>query len=85
MAGKGDRLTISDALRLAIRACPGSLNEKGRRSGVDVGLLSRFLNGKMLTTWTVDRLSAWLGLELRQIGKPPTLPPMKRGRPRKAR
>ena len=83
MAGKSDRTTVSEALRRAIRACPGSLNEKARRSGVDVGLLSRFLNGKMLTTWTVYRLAAWLGLELLATRKPPTLPPMKRGRPRK--
>ena len=86
MAGKGDRMTVSDTLRLAIRACPGSLQEKSRRSGIDAAVLCRFVNGKTLLLETVDRLAAWLGLGLLPTRKPPTPgTPRKTGRPRKAR
>ncbi len=69
MADKSKRLTVSEALKRAIRACPGSLNEKGRRSGIHPAVMSRFLNGKTLTLETADRLAAWLGLELRPVGQ----------------
>ena len=69
MTGKRDKLTVSEALRRALRAYPASLNEKARLSGVDVGLLCRFLQGRSMTTANVDKLAGWLGLELRPAGQ----------------
>ncbi len=68
MAGKSDK-SVSEALRRAIRAYPASLNEKARLSGVDVGLLCRFLQGRSMTTANVDKVASWLGLELRPAGQ----------------
>lgn len=60
-------MTVSDALREAIRQSGLSLNEIEKRSGVDHGALSRFLNAnRTLTLPAVDKLAETLGLELVQ-------------------
>ena len=59
------RMTVSDSLRLAVRrkleGSRISLAELARRCEVDVGQLSRFLNGKRsLTLDSVDRLARYI-------------------------
>jgi len=61
------RSTFSDQLRQAIRQSGQSLYEIAKRVEVDNGVLYRFMSGERgLTTKTVDRLCAYLGLELRR-------------------
>ena len=58
---------LSDQLRQAIRDSGQSLCHIAGECGVDDGILSRFMRGERgLTTKTLDRLCAYLGLELRQ-------------------
>jgi transcriptional regulator with XRE-family HTH domain len=63
--GAAKRETLSGALRRFLAARPESLAEIGRASGVNQAALSRFLRGERgLTTASLDRLCAYLGLEL---------------------
>ena len=56
---------ISGQLRYIIQGSGLSLTELARRTGVDSGILSRFMRGKRtITLETVDRLSQELGLLL---------------------
>ena len=58
---------VSERLRLAIQRSGQSLCQIAHGCGVDDGVLSRFVRGKRgLTTKSVDRLCAYLGLELRE-------------------
>ena len=59
--------SVSDQLRDAIRALGKSLYRIGAETGLDDGLLSRFMRGeRTITSRNVDRLCAYLGLELRE-------------------
>ena len=59
--------TVSRQLRDAIRRSGQSLCQLGARCKVNDAQLSRFMRGERgLTTATVDRLCAYLGLELRE-------------------
>lgn len=60
--------TITDDLRTFIRASGMSSYGLGKRSGVDRGIISRFMNGeRSLTGPTLDALCATLGLALVQF------------------
>ncbi|HEX4143775.1 MAG TPA: helix-turn-helix transcriptional regulator [Pirellulales bacterium] len=62
---KAKRPTISDQLREAIAQSELTRYEIWKRSGVDQGALSRFVNGKQsLTLDIVDKLADVLGLKL---------------------
>ena len=57
--------SVSQQLRDAIGDCGLSVRELGRRAEVDPGQIHRFLGAtRGLTTETVDRLAAELGLRL---------------------
>ena len=65
-SGRSARL-VSEQLREAIRRDGRSLCQIAAASGTNDGQLSRFCrNERGLTTDTVDRLCAFLGLELRE-------------------
>ena len=60
--------TISQTLREAIRDCPHNYTQLARLSGVDIGVISRFINEQRSpTARTMDRLAVALRLELRPI------------------
>lgn len=62
---KTKRPTISDQLRGAIQGSGLTRYELWKRSGVDQGALSRFVNSKQsLTLDVVDKLADVLALEL---------------------
>jgi plasmid maintenance system antidote protein VapI len=62
---KTKRSTVSDQLRRAIEESGLTRYEIWKRSGVDQGALSRFINNKQsLTLEMVDKLADVLGLEL---------------------
>jgi transcriptional regulator with XRE-family HTH domain len=57
--------TISGQLRQAIQDSGRSLNTIAKESGVDVGVLSRFVRGeRIITSDTLDKVAAVLGLKL---------------------
>ena len=59
--------TMSEQLRVAIRASGQSLLQIATACGIDDGMLSRFMRGKRgLTTKTLDKVCAHIGLELRE-------------------
>ena len=61
------RKTISEQLRRAIRARGQSLCQIAEGCGIDDARLSRFMRGQRgMTTKTLDRLCAYLRLELRE-------------------
>jgi transcriptional regulator with XRE-family HTH domain len=58
--------TLSDQLRHFITERGESLAHISRATGVNHGALSRFLRGERgLSTWSLDRLCLYLGIELR--------------------
>ena len=60
--------TISQTLRDAVRDWPHSSARLASLSGVDKGVISRFINEQRCpTTRTMDRLAVALGLELRPV------------------
>jgi transcriptional regulator with XRE-family HTH domain len=60
--------TISDQLRAAIESAGVSRYRIGKETGVNEAALSRFMSRKTgLDLSTVDRLAAYLGLELTSI------------------
>lgn len=62
------RETLSGRLRHFIRERGESLAGIARETGVNHGALSRFLRGERgLSTRSLDRLCAYLGLELRKV------------------
>jgi plasmid maintenance system antidote protein VapI len=62
---KQPQATISETLRRAILDCGISPYELAKRTGVDQGVLSRFINSERdLRLQTADRLAPELGLEL---------------------
>lgn len=63
--------SLSDQLRDAIRDSGLSVREIGRRADVDPGQLHRFLGQERgLTTDTLDRIAAALGLRLVEAPRP---------------
>jgi transcriptional regulator with XRE-family HTH domain len=61
---------VSDQLRKAIGDSGESLCQIAGGSGVNDGILSRFMRGQRgLTTKSVDRLCEYLGLELRESSR----------------
>lgn len=63
--------SFSDQLRDAIRDSGFPVRELGERSGVDDGVIHRFLNEQRgLTTGTVDKLTEALGLRLTEGRRP---------------
>lgn len=64
---------LSDQLRQAVESGGLSRYELAKRTGLDEGLLSRFVHGKSgLSMESIDLIAECLGLELRPIRKPPT-------------
>jgi transcriptional regulator with XRE-family HTH domain len=62
------RNLLTEQLRRFIRQRGGSLAGIGRETGVNHAALSRFLRGERgLSTRSLDRLCAYLGLELRKV------------------
>ena len=60
--------TISQTLREAIRDCPYNYAQLARLSGVDIGVISRFINEERSpTARTMDRLAVALKFELRPV------------------
>jgi transcriptional regulator with XRE-family HTH domain len=58
--------TVSDQLRDAIRGARVSRYRIAKETGVEESALSRFVNGtRSLDLSSVDKLAAYLGLELR--------------------
>jgi transcriptional regulator with XRE-family HTH domain len=58
-------MLLSDALRAAIRRAPVSRYKIATETGVAQSALSRFVSGeRSLDLTSVDRLAAYLGLEL---------------------
>jgi transcriptional regulator with XRE-family HTH domain len=57
-------MTISDQIRAAILNAGISRYELARRSGVSEAALSKFVNGRSITTALLDRLAHPLGLRL---------------------
>lgn len=58
---------IEEQLRQAVRAA-GPFLTTARKSGVDVGTVSRYARGERdITTRTASKLAAVLGLELRPV------------------
>jgi len=61
----------SDQLRQAIEAGPKSRYQIAKETGLDEGLLSRFVHGKSgLSIPSIDKLCECLGLEIRQVRRP---------------
>ena len=71
-----DRPAVSDRLRAAIvaaKAAGVSRYRISRETGLEQSALSRFVNGKTgLDTGSVDKLAAFLGLDLVPVGPEPT-------------
>ena len=67
MTKKKPRRVFSDQLREAIRRSGQSLLGIAQATGVDDGILSRFMrNERGLTTRSIDKLCQYFGLELRE-------------------
>lgn len=63
--------TVSEQLRRAIELAPVSRYKLAQQTGLDQGLLSKFIHGQTgLSLESVDLLAQALGLELRPIKKP---------------
>jgi transcriptional regulator with XRE-family HTH domain len=68
---KNHQLSMTDAIKSAIRDSGLSLNALARETGVQVSSLSRFMRGEQdLVFGAVENLAAVLGLELRRTAKP---------------
>lgn len=68
MARKLSRKTVSGQLRQAISASGETLREIARETGVDIGVLSRFIRRERgINDETLSVLCKYLGLELRPI------------------
>jgi DNA-binding Xre family transcriptional regulator len=59
--------SLSDLVRRAVRAFPLNQGQIASSAGIQEANLSRFMNGKDLTTSTLDRLCEVLGLEVAPI------------------
>ncbi len=69
MQNEEDRVSLADALRVAIRSSGVSYNALRRRTGVTQGQLSRFMTGERdLTLASASRIALVLGYELVQTG-----------------
>lgn len=63
-------MSISEALKQAITDCGESVYAVSKGSGVSHPIIYRFVNGERLPSLeNVDRLAAYLGLELRPVVK----------------
>ena len=63
-------ISVSEQLAAFIFAYPEKLREIARQTGVDNGNLSKFVAGKRsLSQQSIDKLCAFLGLELRSREK----------------
>ena len=74
---QASRRTISRQLRAMIEARGESASSLGRQSGVDAGVISRFLRDERdITLGTLDRLADVMGLRLIEgaKGRPPSKP-----------
>lgn len=58
---------LSDQLRDAIRKSGWSIYRLSKESDVAPSVISRFLSGTALTTDTLDRIAAALGLRLAKV------------------
>ena len=68
MRTKRTKPKVSEQLRAAIAAAPVSRYRLAKRTGLDQGLLSRFMHGHCgLSLESIDLLAEALGLELRAI------------------
>ena len=67
MARKAARPTLSSVLQREISTCGVSLRQTARDSGVDMAVLSRFVNGeRTITLETADRLAGHFGYVLKR-------------------
>ena len=67
--------TVSDQLRDAIEKSGHSRYAITKETGVAASVLSRFVaSGRGLRSHNIDAICAYLGLELRQVRKPPDPP-----------
>lgn len=65
-------LTVSEHLRAAIEAAPVTRYRIAKETGVTQAALSRFVvSGRSLDLASVDKLAAYLGLELVQTKRQP--------------
>ncbi len=62
------RESLADSLKAAVKATGKSVNSIAKQSGVPQAVLQRFVTGQRgMTLDTVERLCAYLGLELRSV------------------
>ena len=67
--------TVSEQLREAIEKSGHSRYAITKETGVAASVLSRFVaSGRGLRSHNIDAICAYLGLELRQVRKPPNPP-----------
>lgn len=70
MASKRKPRSVTDELRRAIAGSGVTLYQVAKDSDVEPSVIYRFMAGKQsLTLDTVDRLAAYLGLELKKKGR----------------
>ena len=70
MARMNQYRRMTETIQRAIRESGLSLNEVGRRAGVDTGQMSRFMRDeRSMTLPKIERLCALLGLELCPVEK----------------
>lgn len=70
---------LAQQLRDAIRSSGISQHELAKKSGVNAGVISRFLSGTDVLMGTAGRIAAVLGVRLVEVGRQ-----VRRGRPPKA-
>lgn len=70
---------LAQQLRDAIRSSGRSQHELAKASGVNAGVISRFLGGTDVLMGTAGRIAAVLGVRLVEVGRQ-----VRRGRPPKA-
>lgn len=69
------RMTITETIRERINSCGITRADIARRTGIAESVLSRFVRGiTLLDGPHIDTLGEFLGLELRQVRKPPDPP-----------
>jgi hypothetical protein len=63
--------TVSEQLRKAVENCGESRYAITKATGIDKAVLSRFVaSGKAMRSENIDKLTTYLGLELRPIKRP---------------
>lgn len=71
-------MSVSEQLREAVRDSGRTLSDLAREAGVNKSILTRFMQGDGLRSFTMDPLCKVLGLEL--TGKKPNAGKARKGR-----